>query len=265
METRHTLVKLRPALRQHWVALAVAYHLNKNLAEARRTMEHYQRTLKVFSPYSSLFDRPNSLIQNVTDYDVEHSETLLYHICILEEMEDYSEALAILDVNAKSRSIVDRTAIMETRGTPLPRLSSHLISYPPSARLLTKLGSNEAKSAWRTLIDHNSDCYDYYRGYLANLGLSLGKRPFSCPVGALIATRCTGSGSIRHSPGLLGPIPKSRRAAPPCPVHIYRVRLQRSCQALPPQRPNEGNPLSLRRHKIALQGRYKAGNRRRNC
>lgn len=48
VETRHTLVKLRPALRQHWVALAVAYHLNKNLAEARRTLEHYQRTLKVF-------------------------------------------------------------------------------------------------------------------------------------------------------------------------------------------------------------------------
>lgn len=48
VETRYTLLKLRPALRQHWVALAVAYHLNRNLAEASRTLDHYQRTLKVF-------------------------------------------------------------------------------------------------------------------------------------------------------------------------------------------------------------------------
>lgn len=93
-------------------------------------------------------------------------------------MEDYSEALAMLDVSAKSRAIVDRTAIMETRGTPLPRLPSIYISLPPPARLLTKLKSNEAKRAWRMLIEHNSDCYDYYCGYLANLGLSLGKRNF---------------------------------------------------------------------------------------
>ena len=121
-------------------------------------------------------------------------------------MEDYSEALAILDVNSKSRAIVDRTAIMETRGTLLPRLLAIFISLSPPARLLTKLKSNEAQSAWRTLIEHNSDCYDYYYGYLANLGLSLGKGKFSCLIDVLIATRCTGSGSIRRSPGILGPI-----------------------------------------------------------
>ncbi|KAG6836733.1 hypothetical protein H0H93_004139 [Arthromyces matolae] len=141
VETRHTLLKIRPTLRQHWIALAVAYHLNGNLSEARKTLEHYELTLK-----------------NVADYDIEHSETLLYHIRILEEMEDYSEALALLDVNSKSRAIVDRAAIMEFR-----------------ARLLSKLKSEEAEHAWRSLIEHNPDSHEYYSGYLSNQGLSLGE------------------------------------------------------------------------------------------
>ncbi|KAF8067854.1 NMDA receptor-regulated protein 1-domain-containing protein [Lyophyllum atratum] len=139
VETRHTLLRIRPTLRQHWIALAVAYHLNGNLVEARKTLEHYERMLK-----------------NIPDYDIEHSETLLYHIYLLEEMGEFSEALSLLDVNAKSRAIVDRTAIMETR-----------------ARLLSKLGSDDAEHAWRVLIEHNSDCYDYYQGYLSNQGISL--------------------------------------------------------------------------------------------
>ncbi|KAG6896551.1 hypothetical protein C0992_007498 [Termitomyces sp. T32_za158] len=139
VETRHTLLRIRPTLRQHWIALAVAYHLNGNLLEAQKTLEHYERTLK-----------------NVADYDIEHSETLLYHVQILEDMENYSEALSLLDMNSKSRAIIDRTAIMEYR-----------------ARLLSKLKSDEAEHAWRALIEHNPDCYDYYRGYLLNHGLSL--------------------------------------------------------------------------------------------
>jgi peptide alpha-N-acetyltransferase len=54
--------------------------------------------------------------QNVTDYDVEHSEVMLYHIRVLEDLGEYAEALSLLDINAKSRAIVDRTAIMEFRG-----------------------------------------------------------------------------------------------------------------------------------------------------
>ncbi|KAJ7487779.1 NMDA receptor-regulated protein 1-domain-containing protein [Mycena latifolia] len=139
VETRHTLLKIRPAMRQHWMALAVAYHLNGNLAEAKKVLEHYEATLK-----------------NVPDYDVEHSETMLYHVRLLEDLGEFTEALAMLDVNAKSRAIVDRTSIMEIR-----------------ARLLSKLQSDEAEHAWRVLVEHNPDCYEYYRGYLSNLGLTL--------------------------------------------------------------------------------------------
>lgn len=56
------------------------------------------------------------------DYDVELSEVLLYHIRILEKLGETEEALRLLDVNAKDRKIVDRTAIMEFRGVFAPDL-----------------------------------------------------------------------------------------------------------------------------------------------
>lgn len=118
VETRHTLLKLRPTLRQHWLALAVAYHLSGNLQEAKKVLEHYERTLKVgfFMSLAQAVLKHHSINQNVPDYDVEHSETTLYHVRILEDLGEYSEALTLLDVNAKSRAIVDKTAIMEIRG-----------------------------------------------------------------------------------------------------------------------------------------------------
>ena len=47
VETRHTLLRLRPNLRQNWVALAVAYHLNGEFDEARKVLERYESILKV--------------------------------------------------------------------------------------------------------------------------------------------------------------------------------------------------------------------------
>jgi hypothetical protein len=47
IDTRFLLLKLRPNLRQNWIGLALAYHLNGNLAEARRVLEQYERSLKV--------------------------------------------------------------------------------------------------------------------------------------------------------------------------------------------------------------------------
>ncbi len=47
VETRHTLLRLRPQLRQNWIALAVAYHLSGNLREAKAVLEQYERIIKV--------------------------------------------------------------------------------------------------------------------------------------------------------------------------------------------------------------------------
>ena len=55
-------------------------------------------------------------MQNIPDYDVEHSEVLLYYIRVLEDLGEFSEALSQLDGYSKERSIVDRTAITESRG-----------------------------------------------------------------------------------------------------------------------------------------------------
>ena len=48
VETRHILLRLRPNLRQNWVALAVAYHLNGEVDEAAKVLERYESILKVF-------------------------------------------------------------------------------------------------------------------------------------------------------------------------------------------------------------------------
>ncbi|KAH9990949.1 NMDA receptor-regulated protein 1-domain-containing protein [Russula compacta] len=141
VDTRFLLLKLRPNLRQNWIGLALAYHLNGNLAEARRVLEQYERSLK-----------------NVPDYDTEQSDLLLYHVKILEDMGELAEALTLLDVNAKSRAIVDRVAIMETR-----------------ARLLSRQGPGaEAEQAWRALISCNLDNTGYYYGLFRSKNIDLG-------------------------------------------------------------------------------------------
>lgn len=47
VETRHTLLRLRPQLRQNWIALAVAYHLSGNVLEAKHVLEQFERIVKV--------------------------------------------------------------------------------------------------------------------------------------------------------------------------------------------------------------------------
>ncbi|KAL5521607.1 hypothetical protein ACEPAF_2355 [Sanghuangporus sanghuang] len=138
-DTRELILKLKPNARKSWISLAVAYHLNGNLAAAKKLLDKYEEVVK-----------------NVPDYDFEHSELTLYHVRVMEELGELNEALQKLDNSAKSRVIIDRTAVMETR-----------------ARLLSKLNSPEAEDAWRALIEKNSDCYGYYRGFFSNKGISL--------------------------------------------------------------------------------------------
>jgi peptide alpha-N-acetyltransferase len=54
---------------------------------------------------------------------------MLYHVRLLEELGEFTEALAMLDVNAKSRAIVDRTAIMEIRGARPRHSYFHLSNF----------------------------------------------------------------------------------------------------------------------------------------
>ncbi|KAF8271885.1 NMDA receptor-regulated protein 1-domain-containing protein [Lactarius quietus] len=141
VDTRFLLLKLRPNLRQNWIGLALAYHLNANLAEAKSVLEQYERSLK-----------------NVPDYDPEQSDLLLYYVRILEEKGELSEALTLLDMNAKSRAIVDRVAVLETR-----------------ARILSKKEPGaDAEQAWRALIERNPDNTSYYYGFFGSKSTDLG-------------------------------------------------------------------------------------------
>ncbi|KAJ8457101.1 hypothetical protein ONZ45_g18453 [Pleurotus djamor] len=115
----------------------------------QRDEKNYEEALKSYTQ-ALRFDK------NVPDYDVEQSETLLYHVRVIEEMGNYAEALHMLDINSKSRAIVDRTAVMEFR-----------------ARLMSKSKDPGAKNAWRSLIEHNADCYEYYYGYLQSMDIDL--------------------------------------------------------------------------------------------
>ena len=53
------------------------------------------------------------------DYDFEHSEVMLYYVRILEDLGETGEAITVLDAKSKERVIVDRTAVMEVRGTTI--------------------------------------------------------------------------------------------------------------------------------------------------
>lgn len=67
--------------------------------------------------------------------------------------------------------------------SPSPQVSSDFLLL---ARILSKLSSTtsdsqatewgtQAESEWRALLDLNSDCSDYYRAFLANRGIDLGR------------------------------------------------------------------------------------------
>ena len=53
---------------------------------------------------------------------------LLYHVALLEEVGQFSEALSLLDTNAKARVIIDRTAVMERRGTIVPKPNYEILT-----------------------------------------------------------------------------------------------------------------------------------------
>jgi peptide alpha-N-acetyltransferase len=92
-------------------------------------------------------------------------------------MGELAEALTLLDVNAKSRAIVDRVAVMETRGVILSYGRCTFIDRPLiTARLLSRQGAGiEAEQAWRSLINCNPDNSSYYYGFFSSKNIDLGK------------------------------------------------------------------------------------------
>ncbi|KAL1629852.1 hypothetical protein SLS56_005120 [Neofusicoccum ribis] len=141
IESRRTMLKARPQLRQNWTALAVAFHLAGQHADAIDILERYEQTLKTPPPRS----------------DIEHSEASLYKNTVIAEKGDTEAALKHLDSIYKTNG--DRTAVMELR-----------------ARYLLQLDRKpEAEKAYRELLERNSEFRDYYDGLEKSLSLDRSK------------------------------------------------------------------------------------------
>lgn len=137
VDTRHILLELRPQNRQYWVAVAIGYQLLGTPELGVKVLATYEETLK---------DLPSTP-------DYEHSELLLYHNTLLEEVGDFQVALDHLDTIEKQ--VCDRKAVKEKR-----------------AKYFLALGRlAEAEAAYRDLLALNPDNMAYFDGLGKSLGL----------------------------------------------------------------------------------------------
>jgi tetratricopeptide (TPR) repeat protein len=138
IESRRKMMQERPQLRQNWTALAIAYHLAGNYAEAENILKTYEETLK----------------QNPAKSDLEHSEATLYKNMIIAESGDTERALKHLEEVV--RNSLDRTSALEMKAQYLLQLER----------------KEEAEKAYRTLLSRNNEYRAYYDGLEKVLGLS---------------------------------------------------------------------------------------------
>lgn len=138
IQSRNAMLQARPQMRQSWTALAIAHHLAGNLSEAENVLTTYEGTLKA----------------TPSRHDIEHSESVMYKNSLIAEQGDYKRALEHL--NSACKHNLDRLAVMESK-----------------AAHLTKLGRNEeAATAYRALLDRNSDHALYYEKLASVLNIS---------------------------------------------------------------------------------------------
>ncbi|KAJ1638462.1 NMDA receptor-regulated protein 1-domain-containing protein [Pavlovales sp. CCMP2436] len=131
LETRHSLLKLKPALRLNWLGLAVANHLLGRHERATNVLGAYENTLEGSTEPESAYER---------------SEMALYKMELLRDGRKHAEALEAL---AKSEKvIVDKTAVREVRA----ELNLALENYSAAA------------SEYRRLIDLNPEEHGYHAG-----------------------------------------------------------------------------------------------------
>lgn len=124
----------------------------------------------------SLFLKRTDSCKNVPEHDYEHSEVLLYYVRLLEESNELSDALAFLEDNSKTATIVDKVAVLEIRGELLAHAHDRISCFM-IARLLSKLGTDhreQCEATWCSLLEKNPDNRLYYAGLFLSKGLDLG-------------------------------------------------------------------------------------------
>ncbi|KAJ3102267.1 hypothetical protein HDU96_009704 [Phlyctochytrium bullatum] len=127
------LIKMRPAIKSFWLALAVAFFLNKSPQFALETLTHYHDIFQTIV-------EPNSALEN--------SEVYLFKNHIIEETGDLKQALEHL--NKIEKEVLDKRGWKEAR-----------------ARILYKMGElAQAEAAYRALLKINPDSLEYIKALL---------------------------------------------------------------------------------------------------
>ncbi len=138
LESRQRLLELKPTVRQGWVSLALAHHLEGNYDVAAVILDQYETTI-------------DEITRRAEPY--EHGEILLYKVTILQEGKKYEEALQALDTAEESGLIKDRIGALEIRSKILMSLEK----FSDAAEIYTRL------------LDINIENYRYHEGFIKAL------------------------------------------------------------------------------------------------
>ena len=135
LESRQRLLELKPTVRQGWVSLALAHHLEGNYDVASVILEQYEATMDDLTIQSEPY---------------EHSEILLYKVSILQEGRKFNEAINALDAAEKAGHIKDTISAMEMR-----------------AQIYSSLGRfAEAADIYNDLLSVNVENYKYHQALI---------------------------------------------------------------------------------------------------
>lgn len=138
--SRHQYLRANWKTRQHWLGLAVAYHLNSQPSDALDVL--------------LALEDAQTEIENKKYYEI--SEATLFTAEVALAIPEKRE-WALEYIEERTGRITDRTAYMVMR-----------------ARILAELGRTEAAEwAWTALLDLNSDSLEFIKGYLSLKGHSL--------------------------------------------------------------------------------------------
>ena len=138
LDSRQRLLELKPTVRQGWVSLALAHHLEGNYDVAAVILDQYETTI-------------DEITRQAEPY--EHSEILLYKVTILHEGEKYEEALQALDKAEESGLIKDTIGALELRSKILMSLARF----------------SDAATVYSRLLDINIENYRYHEGFIKAL------------------------------------------------------------------------------------------------
>lgn len=129
VDTRKSLILRQPEVRGHHTALAVAYHLQHDFANAAKVLQDFDESMPI---------KPKN--------NTEHSMTTLFHNSVLAQSGDFKKALT--HITAVEDQVLDKLEILERQA----KYNLELEQF------------DQARALYERLLDINPDCYRYYTG-----------------------------------------------------------------------------------------------------